>query len=119
MTESDEGSNGHLLRRWVSLGDVISLALSIAAIGVTYGQLSADLRHTNETVDAAMQAVRELQNRDITPGARTQLAAIMATDQSLQQQVTDIREEMREERREIMEAIARVESKLDQHSERR
>ena len=115
----EKEGDGHLLRRWVSLGDVISLALSIAAIGVTYGQLSADLRHTNETVDAAMSAVRELQSRDITPGARTQLAAIMATDHALQQQVTDIREEMREERREIMEAIARVETKLDDHAERR
>ena len=113
-----EDQNGHFLRRWVSLGDVISLALSIAAIGVTYGQLSSDLRHTNETVEQAMAAVTELQQRDITPGARTQLAAIVATDQALQQQVTDIRNEMRDQRREVVEAIGRVEAKLDQHAER-
>ena len=112
-------SDGHFLRKWVSLGDVISLALSIAAIGVTYGQLSSDLRHTNETVEQAMAAVRELEQRDITPGARSQLAAIVATDQALQQQVTDIRNEMRDQRREVVEAIGRVEEKLDAHSGRR
>ena len=101
-------SDGHFLRKWVSLGDVISLALSIAAIGVTYGQLSADLRHTNETVEQAMAAVRQLEQRDITPGARSQLAAIVATDAALQQQVTDIRNEMREQRREVVDAIGRV-----------
>jgi F0F1-type ATP synthase membrane subunit b/b' len=47
------------------------------------------------------------------------LAAIQATDHALQQQVNDIRQEMREQRREIVDSLTRVEQKLDDHASRR
>jgi len=118
LGNQEQEPDGHILRRWVSLGDVISLALSIAAIGVTYGNLSADLRHTNETVDAAISAIRELQERDITPGARSSIAALVAKDSAQDQAITELRIEIRDQRREILEALTRVEDKLEDHAAR-
>ena len=118
MSQEEPETDGHFLRRWVSLGDVISLALSLTALGVTYGQLSTDVRHTNETVEALAVAVSALQERDITPGARAQLAAIQSTDQALQAQVNDLREELRESRRELLDEVRLISEKLDRHDRR-
>ena len=113
-----DDTDGHFLRRWVSLGDVISLALSLTALGVTYGQLSTDVRHTNEAVESLTSSVRELQERDITPGARTQLAAIAATDAALQAQVNDLRDELRLSRSELLAEVRLISEKLDRHDRR-
>lgn len=112
MSDQEETTDGHLLRRWVSFGDVLVLLTTLAVFSFGYGRLSRD-------VEALSNSMAELQARDITPGARSQLAAIVATDTAMQQQITDIRGELRDQRREVVEAIARVEAKLDAHSERR
>lgn len=119
MSQNEEQeTDGHFLRRWVSLGDVISLTLSLVALGVTYGQLSTDVRHTNETVESLAVAVRALQERDITPGARALLASSAATDHALQQQINDLREELRTSRAELLTEIRLVGEKLDRHDRR-
>ena len=118
MSQEETETDGHFLRRWVSLGDVISLALSLTALGVTYGQLSTDVRHTNEAVESLTMTVREIQDRDITPGARAQLAAIQSTDAALQQQVNDLREELRMSRAELLSEVRLISEKLDRHDRR-
>jgi len=94
------------------MGDVLTLLISLTVMAFGYGRLSRD-------VEALTRAMEELQGRDITPGARAQLSAIQATDAALQQQVNDIRVEMRDQRHQIMDALARVEEKLDIHAERK
>ncbi len=102
--------DGHVLRRWFSVGDLAGMIGTLIGLGVVWGNLSAELR-------VLQRDVTELQARDITPGARTQLAAIQATDTAMQQQINDIRQEMREQRREIIDSLTRVEAKLDQHDD--
>lgn len=107
---SDE-PDGHILRRWISVGDVLTLVVSLTVMAFGYGRLSRD-------VESLTRAMEELQMRDMTPGARAQLSAIQATDAAMQQQINDLRVEMREERREVVEAITRMEAKFDRHAER-
>lgn len=115
MHDEEEQSDAHFLRRWISVGDVIGLCLSLVALGVTYGKLSTDVQHTNETIESIALAVAELQSRDITPGARAQLSAVQATDAALQQQVNLLREELRSQRAEIIGSLERVERRLEEH----
>jgi predicted nucleic acid-binding Zn-ribbon protein len=63
--------------------------------------------------------VAELRARDITPGARMEIASIQATDRAIQQQVNDLRDELRAQRTEIRETMQRIELKLDEHDDPR
>lgn len=99
----------HIVQKWISLGDVVVLCASILGLAVSYGKLSADLA-------AVAREVQEIQARDITPGARAALGAMTARDEAQDEQIADIRIEMRETRREIMQSLDRLEQKLDGHA---
>ena len=107
--ESDEQ---HFLQRWFSVGDVVSLAAMLVALGITYGSLSRD-------VDALKAEVTGLRNQRITPGAETALATIRARDEAQDDQIRALRDEMREQRREILDGINRIDVKLEEHMDRR
>ena len=109
--EHEEAPQQHFIQRWFSFGDVISLVAMLVALGVTYGSLSKDL----ETLRAD---VATLKAQRITPGAETALAGIQQRDQSQDAQLQSLREEMRDQRREILEGINRLDLKLEQHMDR-
>lgn len=94
--------------RWISLGDIITLAASLAIFAYGYGSLSRD-------VDALRVDVQQLVSRDITPGARSALSAMTARDQAQDEQIGDIRTELRDQRREMIERLARIEQALTDH----
>lgn len=102
-----------VLKRWFSVGDILTVATVLVGVGISHGSLSARQDAIREDQRVTRAAIEELQRRDITPGAREQAAILRQTDQALQQQITDLRIEMREQRSEILEALARVEAKLD------
>jgi predicted nucleic acid-binding Zn-ribbon protein len=88
------------------MGDVLTLVISLSIMAFGYGRLSRD-------VEALSTAMGELQRRDITPGARSQIAAIAVQDAAMQQQINDLRAELREQRREVIASLDRLEAKLD------
>lgn len=101
----------HILQKWFSVGDIVSLVAMLLALGVTYGSLSRD-------VDSLKDTVSELKAVRITPGAETQLATMRARDESQDQQLIALRQEMRDQRKEILDALRAIEAQLDSHMER-
>ena len=109
---SDEGeTDGHFLRRWFSVGDIISLIAMLVALGVTYGSLSKD-------IEVMKQDVAELKGQRITAGAEVALAQIQARDSNQDQQLNALRAEMQAQRGEILDGINKIEAKLDAHMDR-
>ena len=94
------------LAKWISVGDILVLLFSVIGLAVSYGKLSADLA-------AVTREVRDLQSRDITPGARAEVSVLRAQDSALVQQITDIRLELREQRREMIDRLARIEDAVN------
>lgn len=101
----------HIIQKWFSVGDIVSLIAMLLALGVTYGALSRD-------VDALQEDVAELKTVRITPGAETALATMRARDESQDQQLIALRQEMREQRKEIMDALRAIETQLESHMDR-
>lgn len=101
----------HIIQKWFSIGDIVSLVAMLVALGVTYGSLSRD-------VDALKNDVSELKTVRITPGAETALATMRARDESQDQQLIALRQEMREQRKEIMDALRAIETQLESHMDR-
>ena len=113
MNETNETlPDSQRVLRWVSIETVVSVLTMLIGLGTVYGSLSARLAALSEDV-------AELRARDITPGARMEIASIQATDRAIQQQVVDLREEMRAQRVEIRDTMQRIESKLDEHDDPR
>jgi len=106
----DENDDTHILRRWFSIGDLLSAVVTLIALGIVWGSLSSEVRMLQRDVN-------ELKGRDITPGARTEIATMRAKDDAQDRELGAIREEMRESRREITEALLRLEVKLDRHDD--
>ena len=109
--EHDDAPPPHFIQRWFSIGDAISLAAMLVALGVTYGSLSKD-------VDSIKQDVAELRAQRITPGAEIALAQVQSRDANQDQQLSELRNEMQEQRREILSGIKAIEAKLDSHMDR-
>jgi hypothetical protein len=104
--------DSHILQRWFSVGDIVSLVAMLLALGITYGSLSRD-------VESLKSDVAELRAMRITPGAETALASMRARDESQDQQLIALRQEMREQRREILDGIRAIEAQLDAHMSQR
>ena len=103
-----EETDGHVLRRWFSIGDVLSAIVMVTALAASYGNLSARL-------EVVQRDMTEMKTRDITPGARAELSRMTAHDAAQDQQIAELRVEMRDQRREILESLARLEAKLENH----
>ena len=100
-----------VLKRWFSIGDILTVAAMVAAIAVSHGQLSA-------RVASLTAAVEELQQRNITPGAAQRLESLEARDIARQRELDAMRSDAAEFRRDMREALARIEAKLDNHDRR-
>ena len=112
--QEEEEIVGKVLRRWISFGDLFVLVSAILAIGVMWGSLSKDLDAVRDDVALLMQ-----QQRSMTPQAATEIASIRQKDMAQDEQLRELKEELRSSRREILDGLARLESQLDEHSGKR
>lgn len=108
MTEHGDTVGEQRVLRWVSIETVISVLTMLVGLGTVYGSLSARLASLSEDV-------AELRARDITPGARMEIASIQATDRAIQQQVSDLRDELRAQRTEIRDQLEMLRKELAEH----
>lgn len=99
------------VRRWISVADIISLAVTLAVFAAGYGRLSGQM----ESMTLAMQ---ELQRRDMTPGAAVAISAMQARDQAQDAQLEQLREDSIEYRREVRAALERIEARLEELNRR-
>jgi cell division protein FtsB len=104
--ESDEPV--HFIRRFVSMGDIIGLFLSLLVFVYGYGSLSKDVEQIRNDVNA-------WNARNITPGAQMEIAQLKAMEAAQNQQILELRTEQRESRREFIDEIRLVGAKLDDH----
>lgn len=108
-----DGEDTHILRKWISVGDIIVLATALIAVGINNGQTKAELRAlTNQVSD-----LRAIQTGP-TPGAAQALAAIQEKDRAQDQAILELRIEVRDSRREILEAVKDVKASLDKHMDK-
>lgn len=105
MSEHEEDSPQPRFRRWMSVGDMITLAVTVVAFAFGYGSLSKD-------VDTIKTDVASLKARDITPGAERRIAV-------LEMQVAQQRIDSQDWRREVREQLDRIEAKVEAHMEAR
>ncbi len=106
MTTNEDDLNQ--IRRWFSIGDFLSAGAMIIAIAVSYGSMSSRL-------DSLATDLAEMQSRDMTPGARTEIAALRVKDLSQDASIQELRVQLRDQRSEILESLRRVETKLEEH----
>jgi hypothetical protein len=97
--------------RWFSLGDVMSVGVMLVALGVTYGALNKDVASLSSDVS-------DLKQQRITPGAEIGLAQLQAKDASQDEQIRFLRQEMFEQRREILDGIKSINDKFESHINR-
>lgn len=93
------------IQRWFSIGDVITLVVMLLALGVSFGSLSKD-------VDALKQDVYALKTQRMTAGAEVAISTIRVKDEAQDQQISALRDELRYQRAEILNAIGKIDSKL-------
>lgn len=107
---SQEESDGHILRRWFSIGDLISAVAMLIGMGAMWGSLSKDVA----TLGAQVSDLRTLA-RGMTPGAAEALASMRAKDAAQDQQLAEQRQEMRESRSEILTEIRALRVEIISH----
>ena len=114
MEQQEEHHPHTVVQHWVSVGDVIvliaSVVTTVAGLAFTYGGLARD-------VNALSNQVKELseQQRQMTPPAAQAIASIQATDQALGRDIERLQAADLELRREVRDALERIEAKLDNH----
>lgn len=99
------------IKRWFSIGDLLSAGALLVAIAVSYGSMSSRL-------DNLSADINEIQRRDITPGAATQIAAMQAKDLAQDAAIQELRLQLREQRTEILEGLNNIDRKLDSHMDK-
>ena len=108
----DHDDDLNAIKRWFSIGDLLSAGALLVAIAVSYGSMSSRL-------DNLSADINEIQRRDITPGAATQIAAMQARDAAQDAAIQELRLQLREQRSEILSTLQRVEERLQQHDSKR
>lgn len=93
------------IQRWFSIGDVITLVVMLLALGVSFGSLSKD-------VDALKADVYSLKTMRMTAGAEVAISTIRVKDDTQDEQIRALREELRYQRAEILNAIGKIDAKL-------
>ena len=117
--EQEKNNHPHtIVQHWVSVGDVIvliaSVVTTVAGLSFTYGGLARDVNRLSEQVKALGE-----QQRQMTPPAAQAIASIQATDQALARDIEKLHAQDLEMRREVRDALERIELKLDDHMDRR
>lgn len=113
---SDHPGRHTVVQHWVSVGDVIvliaSVVTTVAGLAFTYGGLARDVRALSAQVTA-------LQDRDITPGARSEISRLVAKDAAQDDQIAFLRDELIRQRTELVSRLDRIETALDNHDRSR
>jgi hypothetical protein len=107
---NEEEADVHILRRWFSVGDLLSAVATLVAIGAVWGNLSKDV----QTLQADVSELKTL-SRGVTPGAAEALASVNAKDVSQDQQLAELRYELRESRAEILGEVRALRDELINH----
>lgn len=94
----------HWLRKFISLGDILSLLIALVVFAYGYGSLNRD-------VDEIKRAVA----RDITPGADRRISVVEANDRQLEKEIGEIRAMQMMQRQEILTRLDRIEDLLTSH----
>jgi predicted nucleic acid-binding Zn-ribbon protein len=103
-----DADDKHLLAKHFSLGDIISLVTLLVVFAAGYGRLESQV--------TGMQAqLRELTEREITPGAATRLATVETEQAAVRRELIQARDDSMEFRREVRQSLERIEAKLDNH----
>lgn len=105
---NEEPAVEHLLRRWVSVGDVIVMVTSLLVLGVMWGSISRDVDRLSDEV----QLLRESQ-REITPGAENRIIALESRAAARDRELMTMREDSAQFRAEVRQSLQRIEDKLD------
>jgi hypothetical protein len=95
----------HFIQKWFSIGDVITLVVMLIALGVSFGSLSKD-------VDSLKDDVYALKNMRMTAGAEVAISTIRVKDENQDEQIAALRDELRYQRAEILNAIGKLDAKL-------
>lgn len=105
----------HFLIKTFSVGDLLTAAAMLTAIVLSYGSIRADVREVQAQNTQLAAAIMELQRREITPGAAVRLSAVEAEQGAMRREMLQARDDSIEFRREVRDALARIEQKLDRH----
>lgn len=100
----------HLMQKWFSIGDLISAAVMLVGLGAVWGNLSKDVQGLQREVSDL-----KTMTRGMTPGAAEALATIRAKDASQDQQLMELRQELRESRAEILSEVRMIRTELNEH----
>ena len=109
----NEEPDGHVLKRWFSIGDAISAAVTLVGLGIVWGSLSKDVQQLRIEMNDVKTVARGM-----TPGAAEALAAIRVKDAGHDQEISELRTELRESRRELLNDMRGMRDDLSKHMER-
>jgi hypothetical protein len=110
MSDEPDSDDVHILRRWFSVGDLLSAVATLVALGAVWGSLSKDVANLQDEVSDL-----KTMSRGMTPGAAEALATIKAKDSAQDQQLVELRYELRESRAEILGEVRALRDELINH----
>ena len=109
----DNEPDGHILKRWFSIGDAISAVITLVGLGIVWGSLSKDVQQLRIEMNDVKTVARGM-----TPGAAEALAAIRVKDTQHDQDISELRTELRDSRRELLNEMRGMRDDLNKHMER-
>lgn len=92
----------------IIVSNLVTLLIAGVVFSNGYGRLS-------NMIETQQHEVQMLRTMNITPGAQTAIGVMQAQDRALEQRVTNIEQEMRSQRLELVSFLQRFETKLDDH----
>ena len=98
-------------RNWISAGDILTAAMLLAAMAAGWGSISKD-------VTVLRDDIADLKSQRMTAGAAEAIAAMTQKDLSQDRDIAEFREELRTQRREIMDSLLRLEAEIKSHDRR-
>ena len=107
-----DSNDGNVLRKWISVGDILVLVSALLATGLMTGELKNEVRQLRDDV-SEIKAIQQ----GPTPGAAQLLAGIQAKDAAQDSEIAQLRQELKESRREILDAVNTLGTDLRRHME--
>jgi len=92
--------------------DFTTLGISLVLIAVSWGSQV-------QKMDTLNDEIMFLRNREMTPGAAAAINGIQVFDRAMDIRITNLEDDQRASRIEMMSYLQRIEEKLDTHSEGR
>ena len=114
MQEEEQRGHDHWLLKLVSGPLAVTILINAGLVVWSYGRLA-------ERVDALAADVKQIEaiQQGPTPAAAQAIASINQKDESQDRAIVEIRMEMRDSRRELLDEMRLIAAKLDKHAESR